>query len=457
MTTPPASLHDALLRQALARRAAGPSTPAELLDDVLAAVETLPQRRGWTLPLVSELRLVPILLVAALLLSALIGPALFVGGRIISPHSNGLVAYESGGDIYVGDLATGETRAVVTSPAFEAHPIFSPDGTQIAFYRSPTRLSRLSGHDDWAPTTAIVVVRADGSGERIIVPAGFPGRALGAFSWTPDGAYLIVNTDVGRGPSGGLVFLFDASGGAEPRLLTPPLPRWVGGHHPQTASEVAAMFRPPNGDRVLSFPDSTLDPSNLVEMDIDGSNHTVLLDPARTDLPFQAVEGAIWSPGANLIALTTGDICSPCFRQLDWSLRTYVMSADGGELRRLTRIPDADPGVQVEERVLAWSPDGSMILIERSKAEDQAPIKSQTIVVEVATSIEHAIGSPTTWPYARRDSVPYLPTGSWSPDGQKVLVFEGPGTRPIVIDIETGASTELPWASDSHPSWRRTD
>ena len=135
MSTPRPSLPDALLRQALARRAAGPSTSVELLDDVLAAIETLPQRRAWVLPLASELRLVPILLVAALLLSALIGLALFAGGRITTPQLSGLVAYESDGDIYVGDPATGETTAIVRDPAVDSSPIFSPDGTLIAFVR----------------------------------------------------------------------------------------------------------------------------------------------------------------------------------------------------------------------------------------------------------------------------------------------------------------------------------
>ena len=51
MSTPDPSLSDTLLRKALARRAAGPSTSAGLLDDVMAAVQTQPQRRGWTRPL----------------------------------------------------------------------------------------------------------------------------------------------------------------------------------------------------------------------------------------------------------------------------------------------------------------------------------------------------------------------------------------------------------------------
>lgn len=472
MSTPRPSLPDALLRQALARRAAGPSTSVELLGDVLAAVETLPQRHGWTRQLASELRLVPITLVVALLLLTLIGTALFAGGRITSPHSSGPMAYESGGDIYVGDPATGETSAIVTSPAVEAEPAFSPDGTHIAFYRSPTQQDA----GVWQTAASIVVVRTDGSDERVVVPAGFPGRGLGGFSWTPDSASIVVNHDVGSGPTGGLVSLFDASGVAEPLLLTPPLPRWPGGGHPQTGGEVAPMFRPPTGDRILSYPDTgppAPGTSTLVEMDIDGSDVTQLIDPANTEAPFEIIYGAIWSPDGRWIAVTTGDRCG--YACLGWqNQRIYVVSADGGPVRRLTRTPaDVDPGRHVIERAIAWSPDGTRILIDRTTAEDLAiaaldtetfPITGQTIAVEVATGAEQVITAPTSGaygpPYGVLDGgIEWVPSSisSWSPDGRSVVVWEGPGTRAIVIDVETGASTELPWASDSHPSWRLTD
>jgi Tol biopolymer transport system component len=132
-----------------------------------------------------------------------------------------------------------------------------------------------------------------------------------------------------------------------------------------------------------------------------------------------------------------------------------------------------DPGRHVIERAIAWSPDGTRILIDRTTAEDLAiaaldtetfPITGQTIAVEVATGAEQVITAPTSGaygpPYGVLDGgIEWVPssTSSWSPDGRSVVVWERPGTRAIVIDVETGASTELPWASDSHPSWRLTD
>jgi len=96
-------------------------------------------------------------------------PAATLGGERIgawqalgAPAGNGLVAYSSDGDIFVGDPLTGTTTAIVTGPSHDTRPIFSPDGLRIAFGRAE------SEHD-----ATIVVVRADGSDERVVMAEGF--------------------------------------------------------------------------------------------------------------------------------------------------------------------------------------------------------------------------------------------------------------------------------------------
>jgi hypothetical protein len=76
---------DALLADGLARRAEGPRTGTELIDDVLTVVGSSTQVRGSTLRWPTLDRPIAILLAAALALSALLGAAFAVGGRARPP------------------------------------------------------------------------------------------------------------------------------------------------------------------------------------------------------------------------------------------------------------------------------------------------------------------------------------------------------------------------------------
>ena len=184
----------------------------------------------------------------ALLILALAAGALIVGGLqrrfpAVVPAGDGLIAYASGGDIYVGDPATGETRTIVSGPQRDSWPIFSPDGTRLAFLRGDVETEDAS----------IVVVRADGSNERVAMQPGFSQRGVG-FTWTPDGASILVNHDSRPFTTpyfDGELSLLDATGVDEPRLLTPPLPIGPGGGYFGNV-QVAPMFMPPNGDLILS-------------------------------------------------------------------------------------------------------------------------------------------------------------------------------------------------------------
>jgi Tol biopolymer transport system component len=396
-------------------------------------------------PIVSW-RSIAIVVLLALVLAA---GAVFVGSQqralpaITLPASNGLIAYSSDGDILVGNAATGQTRAMVSGPAVDSQPLFSPDGTRIAFLRG-----------EWLTADAsIVVVRADGSDDRIIVPIGFPGRGLGAFAWTPDSASILVNHDVGTGPSGGLLSMFDASGHAAPRLLTPPLPAWPGGGHPQTRGGVAPMFRPPTGDQILSY---EWDTGTLSVMDPDGTDVSELLGPSRTHSEIRVVESPAWSPDGSSVVFAAADEAYGGVRWQDW--RVFVMNADGSEIRRLTREPDeVYAGLQVSEGLDArWSPDGTRIAFYRVSHDPGAgdwllPQTAEITVVDVATGAERAIGRPDV--VVGRDDP--RPSWSWSPDGRSLLVLPRPGSRPLTIDVETGEATELPWEADSGPSWQR--
>ena len=76
-------------------------------------------------------------------------------------------------DIYVMNADGSGVTQVTHNTINEFDPIWSPNGQQIAF-------GRISG----CCAAAVVVINADGSGERVLADNGFPG------AWSPDGRQI---------------------------------------------------------------------------------------------------------------------------------------------------------------------------------------------------------------------------------------------------------------------------
>jgi dipeptidyl aminopeptidase/acylaminoacyl peptidase len=105
-------------------------------------------------------------------------------------------------DISLVTIADGSVRPLVAGPAAESDPIYSPDGTSIAFVKSvePTR---------WARAQRVHVVPVDGGAPRALgeTPDGQPGLV----GWSADGRRLIVGETQGVV---GRVFALPVDGGA---------------------------------------------------------------------------------------------------------------------------------------------------------------------------------------------------------------------------------------------------
>jgi dipeptidyl aminopeptidase/acylaminoacyl peptidase len=404
-------------------------------------------------------------LLAAALATALVASALMTGaGRQnhalvfpppTGPAGDGLVAYDADGDIHVGDLVTGETRAIVLGPEADSSPKFSPDGSRIAFMRG----------DQWGADASIIVVRVDGSDERVVLPAGFSRRGTD-FTWTPKGDSLLINHDSEPFTTpyfDGELSLLDASGAAEPRLLTPPLPRGPGGPYFRYTDQTAPMFRPPTGDAILSGPDGHWHTDRLYAWNVDLETRTELvIDGLEAYRPYYFQPWALWwSPDGSMIALELG-----WGNREPFEIGTFVMRSDGTGAQQLEGV----------SAPLAWSPDGSRIAYQRG-CPDAGRQGAVIVVRDVASGAERVLEASSVETKYEGDVSP-LPPGegngcfggwiqgpsgrawdyegwSWSPDGRDIVMLETRGTRPIVVEVDTGEATELPWESDSAPSWQR--
>lgn len=94
----------------------------------------------------------------------------------VSPDGNSIV-FDLLGDIYMIGIAGGQARPVMTGPAFDANPVYSPDGKQLAF------ISDRSGANN------LWVANADGSNARQISQDDGAVMWTGP-SWSPDGRYI---------------------------------------------------------------------------------------------------------------------------------------------------------------------------------------------------------------------------------------------------------------------------
>jgi tricorn protease len=96
------------------------------------------------------------------------------------------VAFASGGDIWVAPLSWGQTRRLVSGPFEESRPVFSPDGTRLAF------VSTRTGDGD-----IYVMQIASGTTARVTFTEG-PEVVDG---WSRDGKWLyysMTGSDIGR-------------------------------------------------------------------------------------------------------------------------------------------------------------------------------------------------------------------------------------------------------------------
>lgn len=402
--------------------------------------------------------------------------AIVVGGRprsVLPPADNGLIAYDHDGDIFVGDPVTGATTAIVAGPEQDRGPVFSPDGSLIAFVRRHTITVEDTGSAQmpagWQPVGSfdIVVVRSDGSDLRVITPQRQV--ALESVAWAPDASsveavVLDTSTDVYR------EMAFDVTGLSAPHEVGPPF----GNVAPDTIVS-------PTGDRVLILGDRTgggppLEggprpaPSRLHSIairDAAGGAPTVLVDRARLaslDLPTHdipqigdspSLAWARWSPDGSTISFHVRvdyESRSPFQDPASSESWIYVMDADGSDLRRVTVDEGTTaPDAYVTEGFPSWSPDGTKIAVDRQLTTESGDTQCCAVIVADVSGARQLTIDPAATGYSNQG----LDSLSWAPDGRSLLFYDLQRGKLTIVDAETGASAELPWKVGYDPDWQR--
>ncbi len=273
--------------------------------------------------------------------------------------ANGRIAFASsmrgsntGADIYTINADGSDRRRLTFDPKDDIAPVWSPDGTKIAFVRfrvpepgeifvmnadgsDQRRLTESGGiryylDPTWSPDgtkiavasftqdgDGVTVMNADGSDQRTI----FLGR-ISYPAWSPDSLKLAGSRD------GGLV-LFSIDGGNLTQITQPPQP-----FDPATYYFDTEPAWSPDGSKIVfeRFLDCDFDQCNSTHLYVinpDGSNLTELVRPNLGYSP-------AWSPDGRRIVFGGSDL--------------YVINADGSGLTNLTNTNDQYEGGP------AWQP-----------------------------------------------------------------------------------------------------
>jgi hypothetical protein len=339
----------------------------------------------------------------ALLVLAVVGLAVFAGSERplplpFGPAINGQLVTSDSGDIFLIDPETGVRTVVIGGPGVDSDPVFSRDGTRIAFFRTTDRVATLWLADD------------RGGGARELGTGLVNGAAKACdvcgrsyeLDWSPDGKSILVTTLV-DGESAAAIIPTDGSPA----------------HVVKTDMPAERSIWLPSGE--VLFRGVLADGFGLFAIRPDGTGFRTVVPAAslNVDHEWDALFFAV-SPDGTQVAYQQ--------RDRDGVQKVFVAPAAGGTPRALTTIESVYPMWSPDGTWLAFFPGDGVYVVRADGSEPQRRV--------VATG--SAIGLPARW----------------TPDSTR-LVYLIANESTVLVDPVDGSTTQAPWTAPFLPDWQR--
>ena len=374
-----------------------PFRVADHFDEVLSVTSKTRQRPAWSslerwLPVDTTLRprlfQTPrpsqVLLLGAVIL-ALVGALLLYAGsqqhRLpppFGPARNGIFVSSRDGDLYKIDPLTSTALPLVLGDGFDFSPIFSRDGTRIAFLRSDGPMTEPA-------ILTMMVANADGSDLHAVTS---PTQSLDWFDWSPDGTRIAYVAT-------GQLWVADARGGA-PVMLPGAKPA----HFP--------TWLPPDGREIVYRLETTHPAIMAIRPDGTGA-HPLSVTRGNNEGDYQGVRV---SPDGSRITFTRWFSDVPDIDN-GWLPRVFSLDVRTG---REMEYPTADGTGQVGGE---QSPDGRLVAYARIHREGAY----QLVVANAdGTGDEQIVGPKKP---SRADGVDLKAGWGFTPDSSALLVRYG--------------------------------
>ena len=250
-----------------------------------------------------------------------------------------VISVKAGTDIVTADIAGNPRRLA-----------WSPNGEWLAW----------ESNSQYGVT--LEAMRVDGSDRRNLASNSNSWAEYGVvFGWKDDHTLLAT---VWESPNR-LLYEFDLANGTEREVATQPEASWA-----EVSRDASRVVFVVGGERQGCYA------SSLWIMDVsDGSLHQVLSDTCQ-------LEGAFWSPDGSQIAYDV-------VHENAWG--TYILDLASGTSRKL------GSSATLWDHVLGWSPDGSWIVVNRSRCPTRMmcslPFEGLLVLISVASGDEKVISS----------------------------------------------------------------